>query len=286
MMPVANGRADISLALVSGLPSSTRYSRLILMLQAYFDGSTESGSVLIFAGYLGSVDTWLAFSDEWGELLTLHPLISHFKMSAIGTSQMERAMFHYKLIERSQIFGIAVAIPIEPLTKVVKELGLDSEWANPYYFAWRSVMTLTLQGKKILGFTDPVEFVFDEQTDKKQVIMAWDYFYGSAPMLVRQQIRGAPSFKDDKDVVALQAADLFAWWARKQYLVDKTNMKALFPAEWTKGKDPHMLFAEVTEEGFRTQFLKDIAMAKSQTTNERACKSHSWRSLAATSSLN
>jgi hypothetical protein len=78
-----------------------------------------------------------------------------FKMSAIGHAQMERAMFHYRAIERAQLYGIGCAVPINPLRKVVDELRLESALANPYYLAWRAVITLVLEGAKILGFIDP-----------------------------------------------------------------------------------------------------------------------------------
>jgi hypothetical protein len=129
------------------------------MLQAYCDGSTKPGAALIFAGYVGSVDTWLAFSDEWNELLTLRPRINPFKMSDMANSQMERAMFHYRVIEKSPIYGIGCAIPIGPLRKVVDELRVDTAYYNPYLLAWRALVTLALEGAKILGLIDPIEFI-------------------------------------------------------------------------------------------------------------------------------
>jgi hypothetical protein len=262
MMGVSAAREQV-LALVSGLPSSKRYVRRLLMLQAYFDGSTEQDAALIFAGYLGSVDTWLRFSDEWHELLTLRPRIGSFKMSQMATPAMaERVMFHYRAIDRLPLFGLVCAVPIGDLNKVVKELDLNSDWANPYYLAWRGVITQSIMAADALGFSDPIEFIFDEQSDKIQVIKAWDYLYENAPAWYRRRIKGSPSFKDDTEVLPLQAADLIAWWARRQYISDKTRMKDLFPIEWTNGKDPDLLATELPEERIRVQFLRDIAMAK------------------------
>lgn len=261
------------LALVSRLLSSRRYSRQILMLQAYFDGSTQQDTALIFAGHLASVDTWLKFSGEWEELLTIHPRLEAFKMSdmtaynsdgslKLNTSTMERAMFHYKLIDRLPIFGLSCAIPIHDLTKVISELGIDTYWNNPYYLAWRAVITMALEGAGLLGLIDPIEFIFDEQSDKVRVINSWDNFYNSCPISYRRKIQGTPSFKDDKNIMPLQAADLIAWWARRQYIIDKTRMKDLYPIEWTGGKAPHLLATHMPEEAIRTQFLKDIEIAR------------------------
>ena len=248
-----------------------------LMLQAYCDGSTEAGVALIFAGYLGSVDTWLAFSNEWDELLKLGP--GAFKMSDIGASQMERAMFHYRLIEKAPIYGIGCAIPIGSLRKVVDELQVNPAYSNPYLLAWRAILTLVLEGAKILGLIDPIEFIFDKQSDQVHIIRSWEAFYDTVPMITRGKIRGRPSFRNDKEIVPLQAADMLAWWARKQYLSNKSNMKALFPDQWTRGKEPHLLFAEMSEESIRLQFLKDIETAKNQPPRLRACLSYfKWSS--------
>lgn len=233
------------------------------MLQAYCDGSTEDGIALIFAGYLGSEDTWLEFSKEWHQLLRPG---RPFKISKVGTAEieMERAMFHYRLIERAPIYGIGCAIPVRPLQKVVDELRIPPAYSNPYLLAWRAILTLAIEGAKILGLIDPIEFIFDDQSDKVHIIRSWQAFYDTMPVITRQRIRGQPSFPKDDEVLPLQAADMLAWWARKQYLSDKSNMKALFPDEWTRGKDPHLLFAEMAEEQIRSQFLKDIETARNQ----------------------
>jgi hypothetical protein len=231
------------------------------MLQAYFDDSTDSKNALIFAGYLSSAERWSRFSSEWSELLNLQPRMDAFKMRLMKGS-MERAMFHYRVVERHQLVGIGCAIPIAPLAKVVTEMGLDPDWANPYYLAWRAVITLSLEGSRMIGLNEPIEFVFDEQSEKNTVMKGWEYFYGNAPRKIQKRINGSPRFKSDTEVVPLQAADLLAWWSRKQYLVDKKNMKDLFPNSWTNGKEPTLLFAEMPEQSIRMQFAKDVAVAK------------------------
>lgn len=150
------------------------------MLQAYFDGSTESGIALIVAGYMATVNSWLKFSDDWAEFLTISPRMTVFKMSAIGQFQMERAMFHYRAIERATLIGIGCAISIESLANVVRNLNLDPINKNPYYLAWRAVVTLSLEAARLLRLEDQIEFVFDEQSDKVPIIKSWDYYYSGA----------------------------------------------------------------------------------------------------------
>ena len=160
-------------------------------------------------------------------------------------------MFQYRAIERANLVAICCAIPIAPLAKVVAEMALHPALANPYYLAWRAIITLSLEGSKMFGSREPIEFVFDNQSEKANVLAAWNYFYSGAPRAVRKRIKGDPTFKNDEDIVGLQAADMLAWWARKQYVADKANMRNLFPKDWTDDKEPTLLFAEIPEEGIR-----------------------------------
>jgi hypothetical protein len=178
------------------------------------------------------------------------------------SGMMERAMFHYRAIGRHNIFGIGCAVPVEPLSKVVRELNLPPALENPYYLAWRAVITLSIEGSKHLNLNEPIQFVFDDQSEKTNIIKAWDDFYASVPPDVRARIRGTPSFLRDDDVMPLQAADLIAWWARRQYVKDKDSMKSLFPTSWSDGKDPDLLFGNMSETAIRKQLQADIANAQ------------------------
>jgi hypothetical protein len=252
-----------TLSLVSGLRPANRCARLFGMLQAYFDDSKEDGEALIFAGYLAPASSWIGFSADWASLLTIRPEMRTHKMSAAHSQdRMERAMFHYRAIERANLIGIGCAIPIAPLQKVVNDMGLDAGWANPYLLAWRTVIAASFMGADELGFNEPIQFIFDQQADKVSVMKGWDYFYASASDGMKERIRGCPSFMDDEDVVPLQAADMIAWWARKQYISDKNNMRNLFPSNWTNGKDHPIMFVEMPEKSIRQQFEKDVAAAK------------------------
>src|SRR5262249_55827619 len=148
----------------------------------HFDGSTEDGEVLVVAGYLARADRWLKFWTEWQTELDANGG-RPFKMTrAAKTAKgMRRAKRHYEIIERMGLLGIGCAIPIKSLVKVVDELGIDPKLKNPYYVGWRSVITLALEGLKQLRLSDPIQFVFDEQTEKVNIILAWDQFHANAP---------------------------------------------------------------------------------------------------------
>jgi hypothetical protein len=247
-------------ALVCGLPPGKRERRLIMVLKAFFDGSTEAGEALIFAGYMASVETWAKFSEDWSELLAVSPSINPpFKMKSFSRN-LDRAEIQYQAIARAGLAGIGCAIPIRPLVKVADEIGLPKKWKNPYYLAWRIIITEAIRGANILGSQEPIEFIFDDQNDKVRIIESWDRYYQSMPGDIRERVRGIPGFKKDDDLAPLQAADLIAWWGRKQYLKDKSRMKDLFPGKWTNYKDPTLLFSPLSESVIRDILHHDIEM--------------------------
>jgi hypothetical protein len=247
------------LALVSGLPSSRRYSRFIGMLQGYFDGSTQDGQALIFAGYIAQVQTWLNFTDPWQAFLD-EDGGRPFKMSrAAKTAKgMCRAQRHYELIDSLPILGAGIVIPIQELKKIVSEFALPRNVANPYYIAWRAMLTMCFSPDHI-GVKEPIEFIFDDQTERKNIDRAWDYFKATIPRSYKKKLAGRPSFKRDDDVLPLQAADLIAWWGRHQYVRGNLEHAKLFPSEWTAGRPNKTIFSIINEEGLRAALTKDMA---------------------------
>jgi hypothetical protein len=52
------------------------------MLRAYIDGSHTIDSAFVLAGYIGTVEKWAAFSEEWQTVLDMwKPPLKPFKMN-------------------------------------------------------------------------------------------------------------------------------------------------------------------------------------------------------------
>lgn len=234
------------------------------MIQAYFDDSKEAGKVLIYAGFISSTEKWSEFTDDWAELLSTEPTQNTFKMSRVrGVTAMRKAKLHYGLCQKHGLIAVGCAIPIEPLVKLVNEFSLPAYLTNPYFLAWRAAFTQCLMIMEQTGEWVPIEFIFDNQTERTKVLATWEEFINTASAKVRKVVKSAPSFRDDDDVIPLQAADMIAWWARKRWLEDKTDMLHLFPADWTaEYGDPAIHFAEMPEEMIRKQLMRDIEKSK------------------------
>jgi len=227
--------------------------------EAFFDGSTQDGRVLIVAGYMADTDTWLRFSDAWQEKIDTLDNGRPFKMSRASKTAkgMRRAQQHYRLIQDFGLVGVGCAVPIEPLRRLVVEYGLDPRMANPYFTAWRMAISAAITCVKSDKSNAKIQFCFDEQTEKVLILKAWDLFHANAPAQYRRHIARDISFKPDDDVMPLQAADLFAGLARMQYVKDPSAMAELAPKEWN-ARSPNVLFTRINETGLRRLFEAEV----------------------------
>jgi hypothetical protein len=235
-----------TLALVSGLPSTKRYSRLICMLQTHFDGSTEDGQVLVVAGYVATVSRWLEFDDKWQELLDKDGGKPFKMVRAAKTAKgMRRARAHFEIVDEYALAGVGCVIPIEPVNRIARELNLPKSFGNPYFVAWRALVSICFIHLKI---AEPIEFIFDDQTERDEVLRSWDEYIRSAPLSIRKKMMGPPSFKRDDLVLPLQSADLMAWWGRKRFVTGELKDRIFYPPEWMAGRKEKMFFYHIPAE--------------------------------------
>lgn len=68
------------------------------------------------------------------------------------------------------------------------------------------------------GVDAKVDFIFDQMEGASiDVQLFFDYMTKSLPAAQKALISGPPIFRDDEDLVALQAADLLAWHLRREH---------------------------------------------------------------------
>ena len=179
--------------------------------------------MLALGGYIAPASQWAQFSDEWDSLLNQPPRLTRFKMSELAAtpSGMARAALFYALIEQYATAAISCVIRTDALVRVVRSTKWPSfvvdthHLENPFYFGFKAIMSGLALHQMQMGLEEPVDFIFDDQTEYVRALDAWAYLKASTTPEVRRLMGDLPSFKRDECVKPLQAADLYAWWVRK-----------------------------------------------------------------------
>jgi hypothetical protein len=216
-------------ALVSGYPRRLWSDKLLVMIQAYVDDSegASANRPLVLAAYIHAAEEWIKFSDAWDAALHEEPRIEYFKMVEAqnlrdqfkGWSHKKRTRKLFRLAEVIAEFGpfsLDCWLNARRHKEVLKPhapYGLSS----PYYplsFALACGVARVCHGH---GANHPIDFIFDKQDNvSKHVLLFWDYTVSGQPPEWGGLINPSPIFRDDKDVLPLQAADFLAWHTRRE----------------------------------------------------------------------
>jgi len=192
-------------------------------LQAYIDGSgTGNPSGLILAGYVARASEWEKFSRAWREKL-VEAGLRRFKMHEMVTQkQRDFAAYFYRTIEEYNIeVALSCAFDTAGLARFVdafipKSPHLDRRaLKNPYLYAARQIIENLALAQEKMGLREPVDFIFDNESEKKRLSPHWDWFRASLAPEVKRLMGRDPIYQDDEQCMPLQAADLWAWWVRK-----------------------------------------------------------------------
>jgi hypothetical protein len=221
--------------IVSGLAPGLRLKWWLGMYQAFLDDSGRgSGASYVIAGFLASVEGWLDFASCWQRVLDMPPALAYFKMK--DAMHPTRAAANHK----SPFFGWpkdAIDETAEVLTELTSKLPMrilirvpNSDWDRiysgkigpqtniPFLLAHFSAMQESTRLLALTGITEKVNFIFDTALPQEQhwVKLAWHFWKQKEWLPERKALFGdPPDFRDDKIVLPLQAADLYAWHARK-----------------------------------------------------------------------
>jgi hypothetical protein len=144
---------------------------------------------------------------------------------AQSPERMERAGWFYRVIERRVIAAVSCVVSVKDYQEAMEELrpGSPRRAKNPYLAGVAYIMNglVDLQGK--IRLAEPIDWIFDDESEKKWVLEGWEVLYEDAPPAIKWMAGDTPIFRNDQTTLPLQAADLYAWWVRK----------------WASEKDPH-----------------------------------------------
>jgi hypothetical protein len=255
-------------ALVCGFPNPRRGKRPILMLQAFIDDSGTGGQppVFVLAGFVATADEWAAFSDEWQESLEMRPALNYFKMSEAMNFQGEfsgwseqsrndRVARLYRIIENHARAGISTVVSHAAYEKVFGSPRLPRPMQDPYYLLFFDLIAQVARSQREwLRLDDTTDFIFDDQVGKKdRLVGAWESFKAMASPAFKEVMGDTPIFRDDKNVLPLQAADFHAWLVRKRWEeVSLGRQRAQMP--WVTKRDIPSIAVEWAEPQLRTVY--------------------------------
>src|SRR5205085_1663702 len=99
--------------------------------------------------------------------------------------------------------------------------SLSTDTPYPFLFL-QTVMAVAVRGD-LYGIDAPCDFIFDEQIGhQEEILRAWPQtramIDNAQSSDIAQRIGSLPIFRDDKKFLPLQAADLYAWQVRYNYL--------------------------------------------------------------------
>lgn len=210
------------------------------MLAGYYDDSVDDQMFLV-AGFVAEVSRWEAFTDEWQRKLKESPAITHYKAydakvapelrksdnvfwgfsrSMIAAKENVLATVIAKHVEYSVYSPIRrtdFETIVRPKIKRNKH-GLGRYVGHEYHFPFHGCIAASIEHLKANNINDQIDFFFDDQGKVgKWSRDMYDNMKGNDhPELAwMQPYLGVCVPHDDKKVVALQAADLFASRVRR-----------------------------------------------------------------------
>jgi hypothetical protein len=201
------------------------------MLQAYIDDSIkhhDGRKTLFLAGYVNSVANWIEFSKEWERVLAEPPAIEYLHMAEAWAQKGDFAGISKEMMA-DKVWKLSEVIkrnePIYSFHVAVDWADFESEFGKlvpygyqtPYMLCFLAVVGCIAKFHARSSITHPIDFILDDQ---ESINRAATLFYFQLkdvwPTEIKNLIGSAPAFKSDKDISALQAADMLVWHLQRE----------------------------------------------------------------------
>ncbi|KZD21906.1 DUF3800 domain-containing protein [Tardiphaga robiniae] len=217
---------------------------------AFIDGSgtINDSPVYVMAGYLARADAWEAFTIEWKAALDHPKAIKYFKMSEAFSRRGQFAGWDEALrdarlrmlpsiVNRHAISAIIFAVSSDGWKNYAVGRLNEKYHDRPYFFAFHTIMASAVKYLAEKGIREKIDFVFDEEGGESSRLMleSFDGWAEVAPSHLKEYIGQRPIYRDEKNTLPLQAADLLAWHVRRSF------------AEGIQGKDVSQLSSAMPE---------------------------------------
>lgn len=237
--------------MTSGYSSDVRARKPLAVLQAFVDDSaTDDGEQRLFlAGYIHTADKWILFSDAWKEALQLNPPIEYFKMSEANS--LKGQFWGWSVPDKdAKILALArvirhfkpVSIHCSISRRDVKALmkgKVPYGFADPYGYVFSGIMLPLARQQLKHSNRVPIDFIFDNQEGIGEEAKFWyKQIRDTQPTAVKKLLSVEPLFRNDRDVLPLQAADMLAWHIRRH--AERADPKEWFVPDYMATDGQHI----------------------------------------------
>lgn len=190
-------------------------------------GGPGQGPVQVMVGLIGRAEEWAAFSDRWAECLGETPTVTAFKMRDAAKFQGEfngftRAQRDEKIRKLGTIINdfafqvIHVTLDMSGFEEAFRHFTGGRPLTKPYFYAFHIMILAVCYDLLESGERERFEIVFDEHLSLGPKVKRWYPLVRSYMEPDAQAILPVdPTFKNDSAFVPLQAADMMAWFCRR-----------------------------------------------------------------------
>jgi hypothetical protein len=208
---------------------------------AFIDESYTTDE-FVLGGYIQSFDVWAEFEAAWARLLPEFGVkakngVAQFHMFDMK-DRMEDVKRFSDVIDEHNLYPVSFRMNLADFRNAImiverrfarQEITIVWErWSDPYYFGFRHFLDgfhrrrYTLEPEISQGAK--IDFFFDQRPDQHLILEAWSDVRAQMPQIEEAQFGRDPRFENKQEFLALQAADFSAWWARKWYEEDNSDV--------------------------------------------------------------
>ena len=229
-----------------------------MILQGYIDdsGSEPQSKVFLLGGFVSTASRWAKFSDEWDAALREQPAIEYFKTTEAAhfREQFDRKRGWNEQLRDRRIsdlvdiikanveVGVHVFMKNDTFHQLISSLPLpyrNLSSDNPYSLLFAQIMLAVARFQFIFDARDRCDLIFDQQLGFQIEAMQWWALFqqeatDASKASITRYMGSPPVFKNDKEILPLQAADLYAWHhrrhiedTRKLYVPEEKVLRAL-----------------------------------------------------------
>jgi len=243
MIPVQQRCSHLELvnlySLLCGLPEEKARECLLVPVKAFIDdaGVKNTDEIFVFAGFVDKAENWVAFVKNWSDCLKESPSIQYFKMDEAASLSGQftnwkmdardaklRALFevvreHSKRgdICRAMYFTTPFAAFHQKLTDDLP--ARTKRYSSAYLIGSIFLMNAIDAEIKDRGLRDDlVEVIFDKHDIfSKRMEVIYPLLCQFAEKHYGMKYPPSPTYRDDREFVPLQLADMLAWSLRRMY---------------------------------------------------------------------